>query len=226
MTGQTYVRDVMVPMTQAIRASQTLVAARQRMQGDMRVKSLVVVDETDRPIGAVRYNDISTASGAGASVADVMLADVPLAHPDQPLADLSGVMTEYDVDRLAVVDSQGMVVGELPRNALTLSETHGTAATTGETLSDANAMGETPMYNVQQDMPVVGNGGEKIGKIKDVLADSLTGSLTHIVVHTGLIFGKDRSIPADLIESVSEGAVHLKIDKSDVNMLPDIHESA
>jgi CBS domain-containing protein len=225
MTGQTYVRDVMVPMTQAIRASQTLVAARQRMQGDTRVKSLVVVDEADRPIGAVRYNDISTAN-AGASVADVMLANVPTARADQPLADLSGVMTEYDVDRLAVVDAQGAIVGELPRNALTLAETHGTMATTGETLSDANAQIATPAYNVQQDMAVVGQGGEKIGKIKDVLSDSVTGALTHIVVHTGLIFGKDRSIPADLIDSVAGDEVHLKIDKSDVNMLPDLNETA
>jgi CBS domain-containing protein len=226
MTGQTYVRDVMVPMTQAIRASQTLVAARQRMQGDMRVKSLVVVDEADRPIGAVRYNDISTAAAAGASVADVMVANIPTANPDQPLADLSGVMTEYDVDRLAVVDAGGTIVGELPRSALTLAETHGTTATTGETLSDANAQIATPVYNVQQDMAVVGQGGEKIGKVKDVLSDSLTGALTHIVVHTGLIFGKDRSIPADLIDSVAGDEVHLKIDKSDVNMLPDINQPA
>lgn len=227
MTGQTYVRDVMVPMTQAIRASQTLVAARQRMQGDTRVKSLVVVDDTDRPIGAVRYNDISTADAAGASVADLMLVNVPTAHPDQPLTDLIGVMTEYDVDRLAVVDTQGMIVGELPRSALTLSETHSTSGlTTNETLSDANARINTPTYNVQQDMAVVGNEGGKIGKVKDVLADSVTGALTHIVVHTGLIFGKDRSIPADLIDSVAGDEVHLKIDKSDVNMLPDIHDMA
>lgn len=226
MTGQTYVRDVMVPMTQAIRATQTLVAARQRMQGDMRVKSLVVVDEADRVIGAVRYTDISTADAAGTSVGDVMLSGVPTASPDQPLADLSGVMTEYDVDRLAVVDAQGIIVGELPRNALTLSETHGASAVTQESLSDANAQIDTPAYNVQQDMQVVGAGGEKIGKIKDVLADTMTGALTHIVVHTGLIFGKDRSIPADLIDSVADGEVRLKIDKNDVNMLPDINEMA
>lgn len=226
MSSQTTVRDVMVPMTQAIRSTQTLVAARQRMQGDMRVSSLVVVDAADRPIGAVRYNDISTADAAGASVADVMLADVPTVGPDQLLSELSGVMTQYDVDRLAVVDGQGAIVGELPRSALTLAETHSAGATTGETLSDATAGRETPAYDVRQDMTVVGAGGGKIGSVKDILSDSLTGALTHIVVHTGLIFTKDRSVPADLIDGVSGDEVRLKVDKEDIEALPDIHELA
>ncbi len=223
MTEQTYVRDVMVPMTQAIRGSHTLVAARQRMQGEMRVKSLIVIDDDDRAIGMVRYTDISTAESAGMTVADMMLTDVPNASPDQPLAELVGLMTHHDIDRLAVVDAQGTIVGELPRNALTLAEHSGTTATTGETLSDASSGRVTPVYNVRQDMTVIGRSGGKIGKVKEVLSDSLSGTLTHIVVHTGLIFGKDRSIPADLVDSVAGDEVHLKADKEDIDMLPDIH---
>jgi CBS domain-containing protein/sporulation protein YlmC with PRC-barrel domain len=224
MSSDTYVRDVMVPMTQAIRVSQTLVAARQRMQGDMRVKSLIVVDEHDRPLGAVRYNDISDAE-AGGMVADVMVGNIPTISPDQSLAEVSGVMSEHDIDRLAVVDSSGAIVGELPRNALTLSETHGTTASTSEVLSQIGVDRDTPVYQVTQDMSVVGSDGGKIGKVKDVLSDSLTGALTHIVVHTGLIFGHDKSVPADLVDNVQGDEVRLKVEKSDIEALPDLEKA-
>jgi CBS domain-containing protein len=216
MTSQTQVRDVMVEMTQAIRSSQTLVAARQRMQGDMRVKSLIVVDDNDRPIGAVRYNDISTAE-----------AGVPTVTPDQSLTEVSGLMTEYDVDRLAVVDSSGAIVGELTRSALSHAETTGSTGTQSrETLSDANAGKQTPVYEVHQDMTVVGGDGGKIGKVKNVLSDAVSGSLTHIIVDTGLVFSHEHSVPADLIASVDGDTVHLKVEKSDIEALPDPNPDA
>jgi len=221
MTGQTYVRDVMVEMTQAIRASQTLIAARQRMQGDMRVKSLIVVDDNDRPIGAVRYNDISTAE-AGGTVGEVTVAGIPTITPDQSLTEVSGLMTEYDVDRLAVVDSSGAIVGELTRGALSHTEIAGSSATqTRETLSDANAGIQTPVYQVHQDMTVVGDDGGKIGKVTNVLSDAVSGSLTHVVVDTGLIFSHEHSVPADLVDSVEGDTVHLKAEKSNIEALPD-----
>ncbi len=220
MTGQAQVRDVMVEMTQAIRSSQTVVAARQRMQGDMRVKSLIVVDENDRPLGAVRYNDISTAE-AGGTVGEVTVSGVPTVSPEQSLAEVSGLMTEYDVDRLAVVDSSGAIVGELTRSALSHAERSGASAHTGETLSDANAGIQTPVYQVHQDMKVVGDDGGNIGKIKDVLSDAVSGSLTHVVVDTGLIFSHEHAVPADLIDSVDGEVVRLKVEKSDIEALPD-----
>ena len=224
MSSETYVRDVMVPMTQAIRASQTIVAARQRMQGDMRVKSLIVVDDNDMPLGVIRYNDISDAE-AGGTVSDVMVTGTPTISPDQPLSEISGVMTEHDIDRLAVVDASGAIVGELPRNALTLSETHSTVASTGEVIPDTTDT-DTPVYQVAQNMTVVGNDGGKIGTVREVLSDALTGSLTHIVVHTGLIFHHDKSVPADLIDSVAGDEVRLKVEKADIEALPDLERAA
>lgn len=224
MPERTYVRDVMEPMTRAIRVTQTIVAARQRMQGDMRVKSLIVVDDNDRPIGAVRYNEVSTAA-AGGTVADVMTSNIPTISADQSLEDVTGLMTEHDVDRLAVVDSNGEVVGELTRSALTRSETHGDSASTGESLSDAVAGRETPVYRVARDMSVIGSAGGNVGKVRDILSDTLTGELTHIVIHTGLIFGRDKSVPADLIENVTDNEVRLKVNKSEIEALPDLEKS-
>jgi len=225
MTGQTHVRDVMVEMTGAIRSSQTLVAARQRMRGDMRVKSLIVVDDNDRPIGAVRYNDIHVAE-TGGTVGEVTVAGVPTVTPDQTLIQVSGLMTEYDVDRLAVVDSSGAIVGELTRSALSHAQTSGTSAQTGETLSDADAGIQTPVYQVHQDMTVVGSDDGKIGKVKNVLSDSLSGSLTYIVIDTGLVFSHEHSVPADLIDAVNGDEVRLKVVKSDIEALPDPNPDA
>lgn len=227
MSEQLLVRDAMTAPTEMIQAGQTLVAARQRMQGDTRVKSLIVV-EGDQPVGMLRYGDVSGAEvRQGTTVADVMVTDVPAARDDQTLAELSGLMTQYDVDRLPVVDAAGALIGELPRVALTQAQTT-TAEATG--WAEASTVGhpreEEPVYDLKKDMAVVGAQGSKVGKVKEVTADALTGSLTHVVIHTGLLFGKDKSIPVDLIDHVAGDEIYLKVDKSDVDMLPDINANA
>src|SRR5919202_1612223 len=93
-------------------------------------------------------------------------------------------------------------------------------------LSDTQSLQATPAFDIRKDMAVVGTGGSKIGKVKEVLSDQLSGSLTHVVVHTGLIFGKDKSIPADLIDNVEGDEVCLKVDKAEIDMLPDLNASA
>ncbi len=223
MSGQVLVRDQMAPPSETISTGSSAMAAKQRMQADMRVKSLIVV-EGDRPVGMLRFNDIRADATVGGTVADVMMTDVPTAAADQDLEGLAGLMTQYDIDRLPVVDAGGTLTGELTRAAFTHAETTSAAAsTTGESLSDSQSNRHTPVYNVRADMTVVGTGGGKIGKVKEVLSDSLTGALTHLVVHTGLIFGKDKAIPADLIDSVEGEEVCLKVDKTEVDILPDMH---
>jgi len=218
------VEDVMELTPQVIQASQALLTARQRMQGMMGVKSLIVVDEAGQLLGMVRYIDIDRAATAGATVRDVMLSGIPAVHTGQAVQDLAGVMSEHDIDRLPVVDESNTVIGELPRSAVTMTESRTGEAVTGrERLSDAMAGRVSPALDVKEDMVVVGNSGHKIGKVKEVLADNLSGTLTHVVVHTGLIFGKDKSIPADLIDHVEGDQVSLKVDKSDVDMLPDLN---
>src|SRR5690348_3236874 len=181
------VENVMETTPQMIQGSQALLTARQRMQGMMGVKSLIVVDEAGQFLGMVRYNDIDRAATAGATVSDVMLSGVPTVHTSQAVQDLAGVMTEYDIDRLPVVDESNIVIGELARSAVTLAESRTSEAVTGrERLSDAMSDQVSPALDVKEDMTVVGNSGHKIGKVKEVLADTLSGSLTHVVVHTGL----------------------------------------
>ena len=226
MSGQVLVRDQMAAPSETISTGSSPMAAKQRMQADMRVKSLIVV-EGDRPIGMLRYNDVNQEGALQSSIEELMMRDIPTVRAEQPLEELTGIMTQYDIDRLPVVDDSGALVGELPRASLTLGETHGTESIITEPrLSDTQSLQATPAFDIRKDMVVVGTGGAKIGKVKEVLSDQLSGSLTHLVVHTGLIFGKDKSIPADLIDNVQGDEVCLKVDKSEVDMLPDLNASA
>lgn len=214
------VRDVMQPLTEFIEAGQSVAMARQRMQGVEAIRSLLVLDGNGQLMGAVRFADLHQAADASTTVGEVAIGDVPVANVNQPLPELVGVMTQTGLDRLPVVDEQGVVIGELPRAALTGSE-H--AAESGSRMAPS-ASGEVASgLAVERDMNVVGQSGEKIGTVKEVLVDSLNSELTHIVVHTGWLFGKDHAVPADLIDGVSDGNVQLKIDKHDVSVLPDLH---
>lgn len=214
------VRDVMHPLTEFIEAGHSVAMARQRMQGVEAIRSLLVVDGAGQLVGAVRYADLNKAADASTTVGEVAMGDVPVAQVNQTLQELVGVMTESGLDRLPVVDEQGAVIGELPRAALTISE-H--PVESGARMS-ASASGEVaPGLAVERDMAVVGVNGDKIGTVKEVLVDSLNSELTHIVVHTGWLFGKDHAVPADLIDGVNSGSVQLKIDKQDVSVLPDLH---
>jgi CBS domain-containing protein/sporulation protein YlmC with PRC-barrel domain len=214
------VRDVMQPLSEFIDASQSVAVARQRMQGVEAIRSLLVVDESRRLVGAVRYADLSQAD-ASVTVGEVATVDPPTAQVDQPLQELVGLMTESGLDRLPVVDAEGIVIGELPRAMLTTAE-H-TATTGARTQSDSYSPLGAPSVAVEKDMGVVGASGDKIGTVKEVLVDALNDELTHIVVHTGWLFGKDHAVPADLIDGVAEGKVMLKVDKSEVSVLPDLH---
>lgn len=217
------VRDVMQPLTEYIDAGQSVAVARQRMQGVEAIRSLLVVDQGGRLVGAVRYNDISQADAA-TTVGAVAIADLPFARADQSLQELEGVMTAHNLDRLPVVDEQGAVIGELPRSMLTTAEqSAGGGTRIRSTVSDAEAGIDTPHFAVEREMTVVGQGGEKIGTVKDVLVDALNGELMHIVVHTGWLIGKDHAVPADLIDRVDGGNVQLKVDKADIQVLPDLH---
>jgi len=219
------VREVMQPLTEFIDANQSVAVARQRMQGVEAIRSLLVVDESRHLIGAVRYGDIGQAD-ASATVGEIALADVPTAQVDQPLQELVGVMTEYGLDRLPVVDASGIVIGELPRAMLTTAEHAATTGTRSQpSLADGQSGHDSPAVAVEKDMAVVGVSGDKIGTVKEVLVDALNDELTHIVVHTGWLFGKDHAVPADLIDGVAEGNVMLKVDKSDVAVLPDLHSA-
>jgi uncharacterized protein YrrD len=58
---------------------------------------------------------------------------------------------------------------------------------------------------------VFGRDGEKVGTVHELTFNPASNELTGLVVHKGIIFGKDTALPASLIDAVDDGAVYLKV---------------
>jgi sporulation protein YlmC with PRC-barrel domain len=65
---------------------------------------------------------------------------------------------------------------------------------------------------VDKGSDVLGRDGEKVGTVHELTFDPTTNELTGLVVHKGLIMGKDATVPASLIDKVDDGIVYLKVD--------------
>ena len=59
------------------------------------------------------------------------------------------------------------------------------------------------------------------GRVDDFLVEKKTGSITHLILLEGHLWGKkDISVPVNLIDRYEDGNIYLKIDKSGVEALP------
>ena len=59
---------------------------------------------------------------------------------------------------------------------------------------------------------VLGQDGKKVGTVRELTFDPASGELTGLVVHKGVLLGKETSLPAALIDSVDDGVVYLAVD--------------
>jgi sporulation protein YlmC with PRC-barrel domain len=94
----------------------------------------------------------------------------------------------------------------------------GTEATDPEIGADRDAqqiLREQDLRNavIDEGSDVKGIDGEKIGELHSLTFDPDTGHLTSFVVRKGFLFTQDHRLPADLISSVDDGVVYLKLDK-------------
>jgi sporulation protein YlmC with PRC-barrel domain len=68
--------------------------------------------------------------------------------------------------------------------------------------------------------PVRATDGQ-VGVVGELVVDADSGHITHLVLEQGHLFGKKEiTVPLDQIDHVSEGSVHLSIDKAEVKNLP------
>jgi hypothetical protein len=66
--------------------------------------------------------------------------------------------------------------------------------------------------------PVVAMDGEEVGKLEDVLGDSVADIFDGLTVSTGLL-GKPKYVPAELVASIDTEAVRLTISEADFERL-------
>ncbi len=72
---------------------------------------------------------------------------------------------------------------------------------------------------------VIGSDGHEIGTVKDIVSEVASGHIGQILIEEGALFKKDRTIPVDLIDpTFTDGRVHLKVNREDVDRLTPLGE--
>lgn len=64
--------------------------------------------------------------------------------------------------------------------------------------------------------PVATRDGKDVGRVKELIIDPRTRTVTHIVVQQGLLFGNDRIVSADDVDTASETAVVLRLSEAEL----------
>jgi len=203
------------------------------MAVDMRVPSLVVVRRLEqegnhtaiitdegKPIGLIRLAAARAEANEEKLVGQLTVEPLPMVLQDTTTVDEAIRMNTADVDRVPVVNADGMLVGELPRTKIAA-----TGLTEGaEVPIVAERLGAEMPMTVKAGQEVVGSDGGHIGTVKDVVVEVNTGRVGHIVLEEGRIFKKERRVPVDLIDPMADDdSVHLKVDKEDVDRLGDMN---
>ena len=71
---------------------------------------------------------------------------------------------------------------------------------------------------LEPDHTVVTAEGEELGKVEEVLGDTVADIFDGLAVSTGLL-GKPKYVPAELVASIDTEAVRLTISKADADQL-------
>jgi uncharacterized protein YrrD len=61
--------------------------------------------------------------------------------------------------------------------------------------------------------------GDQVGNIEELVIDSTTGRVTHLVISQGLLFKERKLVPSDWINTVEEDEVHLVVRSGTLNSL-------
>ena len=235
-----HVRDVMVPGVETINATDNVRVARRRF--DSQTERSLVVAEDGRPIGIIEYRSImdQNAVPAEAPISEFMKTEFPTLTQDMPLAEAQQALAggDVDLDRIPVVDDNGMLVGVVARTSLARAQTVTQAAAVNETepWGDAPPAGfsgpgqeavATPEQaagpQISTGMNVVGENGDKLGTVSEVLAGP-QGLATHFMVQHGLLRKKHKRLPVDEIVGVNGDSVTVSMTSTEFGFLPDIED--
>jgi sporulation protein YlmC with PRC-barrel domain len=69
---------------------------------------------------------------------------------------------------------------------------------------------------LSEGMTVETTDGHKVGTVKSVETDHTSGDVSGLIIKEGLLFSHDEEIPGDLIQTVHEGRVTLKLTKDEL----------
>ncbi len=179
-----------------------------------------IVTDGGKPVGLIRLSTARNEVTEDKTVGQLTIEPLVAVLLDTATIDDAIRMNTADMDRLPVVNADGMLIGELPRTKIAAIGLHAG----DEVAVVAQTLGTDVPMTVKQGQEVVGSDGGHIGMVKDVVVEVNTGRVGHIVVQEGRIFKKDVKVPVDLIDPREmDESVHLKVDKQDIDRLGDMN---
>ncbi len=215
------VRDLLIPDVDTISPEDTVMSARRRMESQT-VRSLVVVED-DRPVGVVRWRALGKLDG-GTPIREVMETGVPTLSGDMAVDSLGDVLagSDVDYDRFPVVDENGVLIGEVPRAAVTKRGVATDDATRPlQSMSEADEVVDAPALHVEQGMNVIGSDGDKLGTVDHVEVNA-EGAISGFTVKHGLFGRHSKRLPVDVIVGTRDNDLLVTIGDTEFKMLADI----
>ncbi|HEX7101386.1 MAG TPA: CBS domain-containing protein [Nitrolancea sp.] len=226
MEEVTTVGQVMIPVQDIIKQDEDIRMARRRMESEAK-RSLIVVDG-DAPVGMLEWSRMIHQEGTPSQtlVSDFMTRDVPLLTQDMPLDAAGQQLGSVDLETFPVVDTDGHLVGEVPRSAILRRQESIDQATVNEPIPAGApaATAASPLSQIVSGMTVSGSDGSKLGQVSDLLS-GVSGQMEAMVVEHGLFGRKHKKVPADLITGVGDDHVILTIGSTEFKQLADIEQT-
>lgn len=210
------VETVLGVAVQTLRPDEPVMMARRIMQAQP-ARSLLVV-EWDRPIGLIRWCDVSRAAPE-TPVYKLMRTTLPVLRRDMPLSQATAHLRAQalGLDYVPVVDERGLLVGVVPSERLTKRERLTTSAT--KCLSGAaGATNRCTRVHLERGMLVLGANGHKLGLVAAIELNG-RGQIAHITVTHGLLRRRVTRVPADVIRTVSDASVRLTVGQAEFKRL-------
>lgn len=233
-----FIRDVMLPVDDTISPADSVRVARRRF--DSQTERSMVVAEDGRPVGIIEWRRImdQNAVPADAPVQQFMLQDFPTLTPNTSVAEAMSALGGVDLDRIPVVNEQGALVGVVPRGTLAHAEQVTQAAPVertepwgGQSPEAFAGPGQEAVSTPEQaagpqlavGMNVVGENGDKLGSVSEVLTNP-QGRATHFLVQHGLLRKKHKRVPVDEVMHSQGDTVTVAMTGQEFGFLPDIED--
>jgi CBS domain-containing protein len=185
-------------------------------------RSLIAV-AGHRPIGALTRNRVD-----GLAELDLdrpvheFVIDVPLLEEGMTLdsARMQAGATNFEVDRLPVIDADGLLVGVVDRGVL-IHEAD-TFSTEQGALEVTRAGVDVATVEITKGMTVRGSDDEKLGEIDQVLVEQ--GRIAALIVKHGMLGRHHKRISSDHVVRASDDDVYLDFGKQEFKFLADMEK--
>jgi len=129
------------------------------------------------------------------------LASLPLFNPEhlRPMPDHWDVPAGFDEREFFVVGGDPWSEAALP-----FEQTSPAVSGTPAYVADEDSAQDPAEPDIARGMAVYDSTGRRVGDVESVDIDRASGKITWIVVRRGHLFGRDTTVPASLIKSVTD----------------------